>query len=101
MDAVVLHEVRAHPESFAAHLALVGLLPRMDSLVLSEVHPLIIALPTFAALKWFFSSVDSPVLNKVGGLKEKFPTVVTSVPSLTICALLTVNVCARGEIPLP
>lgn len=65
VDAVMLHQMGAHSERFPAHLALVGLLASVDSLVLSEVNPLIVAFPTLPTFKRFLSCVDPPVLNEV------------------------------------
>ena len=70
----------------------------MHALVLGEVHALVIAFPALPALKRFLSRVDSPVLDEVGGLKEKFPAVVTSVPSLAVGVWLPVHVCDGAEI---
>jgi hypothetical protein len=61
----MLHQMGAHTEGFPAHLTLVGLLAGVDSLVLSEVNPLVVAFSTLPTFKRFLSSVDPPVLNEV------------------------------------
>ena len=58
-------EVRYLPEALASFLAFVGLLAGVDSLVLSEVNPLVVAFSTLPTFKRFLSSVDPPVLNEV------------------------------------
>lgn len=66
----------------------VGLLTRVNSVVLSEVHALVVAFATFLTPEWFLPSVDSPMLNEVCTLDEAFPTFVTFMRPLSWRGLL-------------
>lgn len=80
----------AHLEVFPACLTLGGLLASVDSLVLNEVNPLVVAFSTLPTFKRFLFSVDPPLLNEVWGLEENLPAVTTSAASFTVQLLLLV-----------
>lgn len=66
----------------------VGLLARVNSVMLSEVDTLVVAFATFLTPEWFLPSMDSPMLNEVRTLDEAFPTFVTFVRPLSWRGLL-------------
>lgn len=55
VNSVVCEEVGEVPERFAARVALVGFLSRVDSLMLHEVEGLVEGFPTFLAFKVVFT----------------------------------------------
>lgn len=66
----------------------VGLLARVNSVMLSEVDTLVVAFATLLTPEWFLPSMDSPMLNEVCALDEAFPTFVTFVRPLSWRGLL-------------
>lgn len=66
----------------------IGLLARVNAVMLSEVDTLVVALPTLLAPEWFLPSMDSPMLNEVRALDEAFPALVTLVWPLSWRRLL-------------
>jgi hypothetical protein len=69
-------------ELFAAHTALKGFLPRMNSLMSREPAPLAEGLSTLAALIWLVSSVYLLVLRKRRAVKESFATLAALIAGL-------------------
>lgn len=65
MHLHVLPEVRALAEAFATLTALVGLLPRVGSLMLNQMGALAETSATLITLIGFFSSMNSLVLNEI------------------------------------
>lgn len=69
-------------------MAGVGLLTRVDSVMLSQVDTLVVAFPTLLTPEWFLPSMDSPMLNEVCALDEAFPAFITLVRPLSWRGLL-------------
>lgn len=61
----------------------VGFLTSVDPLMLSQMHTLIVAFPTFVAPKWLLPRVYSLMLNQMCTLNEAFSTFITFMWSLS------------------
>lgn len=73
----VLPKMRALAEALATFTALVGLLPRVGSLMLNKVGTLAETAATLITLIGLFSSMNSLVLNEIRALFKAFSTLIT------------------------
>lgn len=64
MNSPVLSELSTQAEGFPTVAAFVGLLTRVNSLMLGKARALLERFPTFLTLKGLLSSLSSLVLNK-------------------------------------
>ena len=88
MHALVLDQVRPHPERFPTQGARVRLLPRVHPLMLGQVHTLIVAFPTLVAPERFLPGVYPLMLDEMCALNKALPAFITFMGSLSSGGLL-------------